>query len=145
MSRAVDLVFDLDGTISDPLLGIHRCMNHALNTFGYEEVTGSTVAKFIGPQLDVGFRSLLPDENETRIRDLVSRFRQRYAQIGYAENSIYVGMAETLNQLHRSGWKIGLCTSKRVDFAEKILELFSIRNFFTFVDGGDVGVHKSDQ
>jgi phosphoglycolate phosphatase len=145
MRQAAELVFDLDGTISDPLVGIHRSINFALTSQGLQEAQQTAVAALIGPPLDDAFRSLVSGLDERQIPALVSKYRERYAQVGFAENTLYEGIAETLVRLSDSGFTLGVCTSKRSDFAEKILELFGIRRHFAFVNGGDVGVRKAQQ
>lgn len=40
---------------------------------------------------------------------------------------------------------MGICTSKRADFATRILEMFGLAKHFAFVDGGDVGIQKRQQ
>ena len=145
MTDRADLVFDLDGTISDPLLGIFRCINHALRSHGLAEVSEAQVAILIGPPLDVTFRTLVPDCDDTDVESLVLSYRERYARLGYAENVLYQGIAEAIAILRTSGRQLGVCTSKRVDFAERILERFEVRAFFSFVDGGDVGISKQSQ
>ena len=58
---------------------------------------------------------------------------------------IYPGIAEALSALDAAAVPLGLCTSKRADFAASILELFGLRDYFRFVSGGDIGIRKSDQ
>jgi len=145
VTLAAKLVFDLDGTISDPLVGIHRSYNHALARHGYDEVPEPTIARLIGPPLDEGFRSLIPDADDELVGRLVSTYRERYADVGYAENTLYDGMTDVLETLARRGVPVGVCTSKRVDFAERILEMFGIRQFIGFVSGGDIGARKGLQ
>ena len=84
LNRPADFVFDLDGTISDPLLGIHRCMNFALSSIGLDTVTDATVAGLIGPPLDQAFRTLAPECSASDIARLIAKYRERYAQAGYA-------------------------------------------------------------
>ncbi len=103
MNKPVNLILDLDGTISDPIEGIYRSINHALDSFGFRKVSMLAVARLIGPPLDEGFRSLLPDENEKMICRLVSKYRERYAAVGFSENSIYEGVAEALDDLVSRG------------------------------------------
>ncbi len=79
------------------------------------------------------------------MRDLIARYRERYAEIGYAENRVYPGIPEALRALSASRVSMGVCTSKRADFAERILEHFHLRQYFAFVDGGDIGVTKEAQ
>lgn len=143
--RPCDLVFDLDGTLTDPLRGISRCVNHALTCQGQEEAPEASVAALIGPPLDQIFQTLVPGASAAVVEEFVAKYRERYALLGYAENEIYDGVADALTSLSEAGLRMGVCTSKRVDFAEKILEHFGLRSHFEFVDGGDVGVSKAQQ
>ena len=76
---------------------------------------------------------------------LVAKYRERYAEVGYSENILYPGIAEALDSLGRAGMPMAVCTSKRVDFAEQILEMFGLRHHFRFVSGGEIGTHKWQQ
>jgi phosphoglycolate phosphatase len=139
-----DLVlFDLDGTISDPLEGIGRSINYALVHFGYEPLQLSELTKYVGPPLDEIFKEITG--NETNSEVLVAKYRERYGDIGYSENMLYPGVAEALLKINEANVPIALCTSKRQDFATRILEMFGIIHYFKFINGGDVGVSKSQQ
>jgi phosphoglycolate phosphatase len=138
------LVFDLDGTLSDPAEGIGRCINHALAAHGFEPVAASAVSQYIGPPLDQTFRAITGAAPDV-IGELVAKYRERYADAGFAENTLYPGIPDALAALRGQGLTLGVCTSKRVDFAEQILKLFDLRRFFAFVDGGDIGIHKDRQ
>lgn len=139
------LVLDLDGTISDPSLGISRCMNHALLSCGLETVAPELVERQIGPPLDDIFRTLAPGITDAQLAALISAYRERYSELGYAENELYPDLVETLVALRERDVRLGVCTSKRKDFAERIIDLFQLSEFFAFVDGGDVGVSKANQ
>lgn len=140
------LIFDLDGTISDPKEGIVKSLNHALTSHGFSERGDDELSTFIGPPLDTTFSHLVSSTVNKLISSLVSTYRERYADIGYAENVLYPGVVESLEKLRLiPDIKLGICTSKRADFAERILELFSIREHFSFVNGGDVGIEKWQQ
>ena len=139
------LVFDLDGTISDPSLGIVRCFHYALEAFGLPVVAEELIHQCIGPPLDESFSKLAPAETQTAIRELVGKYRERYAEIGYAENVLYPGMDVVLEHLKMSGKRLGVCTSKRADFADRILSMFELREYFDFVSGGDIGIPKQSQ
>src|SRR6266480_3089598 len=145
MSSIAFLVFDLDGTISDPAVGIGRSINYALQHFGYPPVSDAEISKHIGPPLDNAFRSITGNSSSVQVAALVSKYRERYGDVGYSENTIYAGIPEVLQKLASNGRPIGLCTSKRADFAERILHLFGIRQYFHFVNGGDIGVQKQQQ
>lgn len=139
------LVFDLDGTLTDPFEGIWRSTNHALTGYGAEPVERDAFARFIGPPIDQTFRILLPEIGDAEVLQLVTAFRERYGELGYAENVVYPGIPELLEDLTGAGFVCGVCTAKRVDFAHRVLERFRLDGFFRFVDGGDVGVHKASQ
>ena len=138
-------VFDLDGTLSDPSVGIGRSLNHALLHFGHAPIAAKDVSQYIGPPLDQIFRSRILGVSAAHVVELVAKYRERYAEVGFAENVIYPGIAEALYALDAAEIPLGLCTSKRADFAESILELFGLRDYFRFVSGGDIGIRKADQ
>lgn len=145
MNPPAELVFDLDGTISDPLVGLHRSVNFALAAHGMESVDRGIVAACVGPPLDEAFRALTPGVVDEQVLSLVAKYRERYAEVGFTENTIYPGISDVFATLAGSGLALGVCTSKRTDFAEKILDRFGIRQHFVFVDGGDIGVAKCQQ
>lgn len=145
LSDVSALVFDLDGTISDPSLGISRCLNHALTAHGFPEMPSEWVAGQIGPPLDEAFANARPDADEALIASLIAKYRERYAEVGYAENQSYPGMVETMRTLHAKGTRLGVCTSKPKRFAEPILSLFNLLPLFEFVDGGEAGIKKREQ
>lgn len=138
------LVFDLDGTLSDPLEGIGRSINFALEHFGYPTHELSSLGRFVGPPLLESFRELTGGSDE-QVQRLVEKYRERYAEVGYAENVLYPGVKEALTALGNSDVPMGVCTAKRTDFAEQILEMFEIRHHFRFVDGGESGTPKWQQ
>ena len=140
------LIFDLDGTISDPKEGIVKSLNYSLSTNGYKTKDPKEIEKYIGPPLDYTFSELTSVRDENEIRKLVKSYRERYAKVGYSENFLYKDISPVLASLAKNrSVKIGICTSKRRDFAEKILELFQIRGLFEFVNGGDTGIQKWQQ
>jgi phosphoglycolate phosphatase len=135
----------LDGTISDPAVGIGRSINYALQHFGYQTIHDNEVSQYIGPPLDATFHALTGNASYEHIAALVAKYRERYADVGFSENTLYAGIPEALESLSSRGIPIALCTSKRVDFAESILRLFDLRHHFRFLSGGDIGVHKRQQ
>ena len=139
------LIFDLDGTLSDPSDGIFKSTNHALITHGHPPLPLDGFDQFIGPPIDMTFRNVVAGATDAHVTELVSTFRDRYGEVGYAENTLYDGITPALHLLHGAGLKMGVCTSKRRDFAVRILEMFDITRFFDFVDGGDVGIRKANQ
>jgi phosphoglycolate phosphatase len=139
------LIFDLDGTISDPFVGISRCINHALESLGYESVDAERVRPMIGPPLTEIFEHLLGALPPQDMQALVDKYRERYATVGYTENKIYDDIPGIIAQLAGNGYHMGICTSKRADYAQRIVEMFGLLQYFSFVDGGDVNIKKRQQ
>ncbi len=146
MGTPHDLVlFDLDGTLSDPLVGIGRSINYALSHFGHAELELDELAVHIGPPLDQAFRAITGIQSPVELAAFVAKYRERYSEVGYSENVLYPGIIEALSTLAGAGIPLGICTSKRVDFAEQILLMFGLRSHFRFVSGGEIGVQKWQQ
>ncbi len=139
------VVFDLDGTISNPLAGFARSINHALALQGLPGRAPADLMRFIGPPLYESAVELTGSADPTRHNRFIADYRRRYGESGYADNTLYDGVPEALHALRDAGRTLGVCTSKRADFAEKILAQFGLRELFAFVSGGDIGVHKWQQ
>ena len=140
---AYDLVlFDLDGTLSDPILGFSRSINYALAEFGHEPLPAADLGVFLGPPIEETFRKIAGNGTEAQVNALVAKYRERYGDVGYSENVLYPGIREALQCLNDAGVPMAVCTSKRKDFAEKILEMFGLTRHFRFVDGSGPGMQK---
>jgi len=143
--KPCELIFDLDGTLSDPALGFVRSVNYSLSAHGISPFEEDDLKKFIGPPLDGAFREILDLDADKDVGSFVSKYRERYSDVGFSENTLYPGIPDVLVALRGLGLRLGVCTSKRVDFAERILTLFNIRDQFDFVNGAEVGIKKSSQ
>jgi phosphoglycolate phosphatase len=139
------LVFDLDGTISDPFEGISKSVNYALESQRCEPVNPERIRPMIGPPLTEIFEFLIGEVSERLMQALIDKYRERYASIGYTENVIYAQMPEIIASLSASGYILGICTSKRADYAADIVDMFGLSTHFEFISGGDIGVHKTEQ
>ncbi len=103
------------------------------------------IRPMIGPPLTDIFEFLVGNVPHRRMQSLVDKYRERYASIGFTENIIYSGMPEIIAALSASGFFLGVCTSKRVDYASSIVDMFGLSAHFEFVSGGDVGIDKTEQ
>jgi len=121
------VLFDLDGTLSDPLEGIGKSLNFALSHFGFPRLHLEEVRKYVGPQIDQVFRQITGQTSPSLLAALVERYRERYGDVGYSENVLCPGVPDALAHLREAGVVMAVCTSKRRDFAERILEMFSLR------------------
>lgn len=139
------LIFDLDGTLFDPKPGIGRCLNYSLQAFGFPELTDHQVSPFIGPPLDSTFRKVTGSTSEKLILDMIDKYRERYGRIGYTENALYPGIPDALQFFASREIPMAICTYKRADFTEKILDFFQIRKYFSYISGGTIGISKDEQ
>lgn len=129
------LVFDLDGTLTDPAIGIVRCMNYALTSFDYMARPEHEITALIGPPLESAIAELSGENDEAKIKQLVAAYRHRYGEFGFAENTVYSGIYDVLDQLKERQIPMGVCTSKLEKYAIKILKEFNLFDYFNFVSG----------
>ena len=99
----------------------------------------------IGPPLTEIFESILGPVDEANMIGLIDTYRERYADVGYAENIVYEGIPDMIHSLHDAGLRMGICTSKRADYSGRIIDMFGLGDYFLFVDGGDVHIKKATQ
>jgi len=145
-SEAEYVFLDLDGTLTDPSLGIINATIQALEYFGIHESDREKLGDFIGPPLYVSFAKHYGFSRE-QSQKAIEVFQDYYAPKGLYENTPYPGMRELLARWQSEGRKLVLATSKPEIFAMQILERFGMASSFTFIAGGDpceTRVHKSD-
>lgn len=141
------VLFDLDGTLTDPKEGITKSVQHALRAYGIEEPDLDKLCPFIGPPLSDSFREFYGfDEKDAH--EAIHYFHEYFIKQGMFENKVYPGMRELLESLPAAGIRAAVATSKPEEFAEQILEHFDLRKYFTLVGGADmveaVRVKKGD-
>lgn len=127
-------LFDLDGTLTDPALGITNSVMYALEKSGYPVPERRELYKFIGPPLVYSFKTYSGMSDEEAEKALWY-YRERFTAGGLFENEIYDGIPEMLKKLKESGGRIILATGKPEEFAAKILEHFGILEYFDLVAG----------
>ena len=131
------ILFDLDGTITDPFEGISKCIVYALEEFGLKvEDTGELVS-FIGPPLFEQFK-VYCGFDDMQAGMAVRKYRERYSEIGWKECTLVEGTEELLRELKARGKVLALATSKPECFAVPILEHFGIDKYFDFIGGAEL-------
>lgn len=123
------VLFDLDGTLTDPAIGITNSVIYALEKSGATPPLREALYKFIGPPLVYSFKEYCGFTEEEALR-AVGYYRERFSETGLFENEIYPGIRELLSRLSDSGTKIVLATSKPDVYSERILLHFDIRKYF---------------
>ncbi|MDO4188421.1 MAG: HAD hydrolase-like protein [Lachnospiraceae bacterium] len=127
------ILFDLDGTLTDPMIGITTCAQYALRHFGIEEDINN-LKNFIGPPLVDSFTQFYGLTVE-EAKEATKYYRERYAPIGKFENEIYEGIPEMLKELKEAGVVLAVASSKPEPFVEDILKFFDIDKYFDVVAG----------
>ena len=124
--------FDLDGTLTDPGLGITNSVMHALKKYGIEVTDRAELYPFIGPPLIDSFMKYYGFSHEEAVKS-VAYYREYFRDRGIFENTMYDGIPEVLGTLKAMGKKIVLCTSKPDEFAVSILDYFDLYLYFDFI------------
>ncbi|MBQ4093290.1 MAG: HAD hydrolase-like protein, partial [Firmicutes bacterium] len=127
-------LFDLDGTLTDPGLGIKNSIRYALNKHGLLPLSDDTLNRFIGPPLLDSFQKYCGVNEEEAIL-LLKYYREYFTQKGMFENKVYPGITELLAELINRGKELFVATSKPEPFAIQILEHFELASFFSFIGG----------
>ena len=128
------ILFDLDGTLTDPALGITSGVAHALDYFGDKYENLKALEEFIGPPLREHFMEFCGVSVE-KAEEYVKKYREYYSVTGIYENVVYDGIEQMLASLRSAGKKIVLATSKPEKFAKLILDHFGLSEYFDFIGG----------
>lgn len=140
------IYFDLDGTLTDPKIGITRSIQYALGKLDHPAMpTEDELTWCIGPPLRASFVKLLGGDHAADAA--VSFYRERFSDVGLFENGVYDGVPEVLTTLRASGHRLFVATSKPHVFAERIIDHFGLRDHFERVFGSELDgtrVDKSD-
>ncbi len=131
------ILFDLDGTLTDPKIGITKSVQYALRKLGIYEENLESLTRFIGPPLRDSFREyyLL---DETRVQKAIEYYREYFSPYGIYENELYPEIPMLLDKLKTAGKYLVIATSKPTVFAEQILHHFDIRQYFDNVVGSNL-------
>ena len=131
------LLFDLDGTLTDPKIGITTCVQYALHSFGIEEPDLDKLEPFIGPPLRDSFMEFYGFTAE-QAEEAVAKYRERFQNTGIFENEVYAGIPEMLKNLQSKGYFLALASSKPQIYVERILEHFDLKKYFAVVVGSEL-------
>lgn len=128
------ILFDLDGTLTDPKEGITKCVQYALAHFGIDVPNLDDLMCFIGPPLVDSFQ-MFYGFSEEKAEEAVVKYRERFKDIGIFENGVYDGVLELLKACKAAGKTIGLATSKPEEFARRILDKYGMAEYFDEITG----------
>jgi phosphoglycolate phosphatase len=144
MYRMDSICLDLDGTLTDPKIGITRSIQHALTELGHHPVPAEQDLTWcIGPPLRTSFRTMLGSEDLAE--RAVTLYRERFSDIGLFENAIYDGIHDLLTALAAAGPRLFVVTSKAHVYAERIIAHFGMDPYFERVFGAELDGTRSEK
>jgi phosphoglycolate phosphatase len=141
----VNILFDLDGTLTDPRDGIVRCIQYALDRLGLPPCSEADLLHYIGPPLRESFGELLNTNSCSAIDHAINIYRERYSTIGLFENEVYAGIPEALVALCARGDTLFVATSKPEIYAQQILEHFGLAGQFRRIWGCELDGTRADK
>lgn len=141
----MNILFDLDGTLTDPYQGITRCIVHALVTMGRPSPPPMSLRWCIGPPLKKSFEKLLASDDDNLTEEALSIYRERFGSVGLYENEVYEDIPETLKALQEHDHRLYLATSKPRVYAERIIDHFGLNQYFSGVYGSELDGTRSDK
>ncbi len=140
MSSFTHIIFDLDGTLTDNTQGIGQSLRYAMQKMHIDGYSDELLKTFIGPPLQQCFKSHFGlNERDTELA--VAYFREYYGEKGWSDNIPYAGIRELMEELHASGKKLFVATSKFEKYARLILEKFELDQCLTDMQGADYSGH----
>ena len=134
-----NVLFDLDGTLTDSKDGIIKCMHYALDKLDCKYPAEFEDDSFIGPPLRITFKKLFNTNDEALIEKAVALYRERFSTVGLFENKVYPGIPEMLSSLHKKSFKLYVVTSKAKIYADRIIDHFQLSPWFNDVYGSELG------
>jgi phosphoglycolate phosphatase len=141
----MDILFDLDGTLTDSSAGIARCIQEAVRRLGGTVPEAGSLRRFVGPPLQDTFAHLLDTADEGTVAEAIRLYRERFVATGMFENALYPGVAAGLDRLRLGGHRLWVATSKPRVYAVRILEHFEIARAFAGVYGPDLSERGHDK
>jgi phosphoglycolate phosphatase len=143
--RAV--LLDLDGTLSDSRPGIAACFRHTLLTLGHDPGQTGDLTWAVGPPIAVSLQRLLEPYGDDRVDQALTIYRERYSTTGIYDCAVYPGVVAMLDGLRDAGFVMCIATSKRRDFADRVIDYLGLRPYVRGVHGAEPGGgldHKQD-
>lgn len=142
MERLQSILFDLDGTLTDPKEGITKSVEYALDKFGITVEHPDLLLPYIGPPLYDSFIEIQGFTAE-KAAQAVEYYRERYRTLGMFENAVIPGIPELLDELQAKGFNLYVATSKPTVFAEEIIRHYGLDSYFRHVAGSNLDGTRS--
>ena len=141
----MNLLFDLDGTLTDAFPGISKCISYALDRLGRRSPPKESLRRYIGPPLKNSFAALLASDDDNLAEKALRYYRERFGSVGLFENEVYEDIPEVLEALMKMGHTLYVATSKPAVYAIRIVDHFGLHPFFKAVYGSELDGTRNDK
>ena len=128
-------LLDLDGTLSDSKPGIAASFRYTVGQLGHDPDAAGDLTWAVGPPIAVSMARLLRQYGDDRVDHAVGIYRARYSEVGIYDCSVYAGVLGMLDGLRDAGTTMYIATSKRRDFADRVIDHLSLRPYVRGVYG----------
>ena len=133
------VLLDLDGTLSDSRPGIEACFRHMLGELGHDPAAAGDLTWAVGPPIAVSIGRLLAQYQDDRLEAGLTIYRAHYSAVAIYDCTVYPGVPEMLAALRAAGCVLCIATSKRRDFAERVIDYLGLGGLFRGVYGAEPG------
>src|SRR5690606_2283249 len=141
-----NILIDLDGTLTDPKVGITTSARYGLEKIGHPISDEVNIDWIIGPPLKASLAKILNVEADHVLAEqALMGYRERFAVKGLYENHVFEGVAETLAELKRRGYRLFVATAKPTVYAKQILEHFDLAQYFTHIHGSELNGDRTNK
>ncbi|MFC2073155.1 HAD hydrolase-like protein [Chloroflexota bacterium] len=130
-----NVLFDLDGTLTDSQEGVIKCFQYAIKELGQLYYNESEIMNLIGVPIRSIFQKLLDSKDNDLINKAISLYRERFTEVGIFENKVYPGIPELLAALFKNSYRLDIVTLKPKEDAERIAKHFSFDKWIQSIYG----------
>lgn len=145
MTTIHNILIDLDGTLTDPKIGISTCIRYGLEKVGYPIADDIDLDWCIGPPLKQSLAKLLNTQDDALAEQALQGYRERFSKIGLFENEVYPDVANSLMLLNRRGYRLFVATAKPTIYAKRILEYFDLAKYFQHIYGSELTGERTNK
>lgn len=133
------ILLDLDGTLSDSRPGIEACFRFMLAELGHDPAASGDLTWAVGPPIAVSITQLLAQYDDDRVEQGIATYRARYSAVAIYDCTVYPGVVSMLDALREAGHTMCIATSKRRDFAERVIEHLRLGAYLRGIYGAEPG------
>ena len=144
-ARTDAILLDLDGTLADSRPGIEACFRFMLSELGHDPATAGDLTFLVGPPIAVSVRTLLAKYGDDRVDLGLTTYRARYSDVGLYDCVAFPGIPDMLAALQGTGSPLCVATSKRRDFAERVVAFLGFQQYLPTVYGALPGGGLDDK